>query len=103
MNDLHDKYLKGEDIYAAKVDSVVFHPGKDSIQLDLMITSQRIQFVRIYWNDYSDSIDVSVNNQTGIFTKMIETGLIENIRIFILVSFDTFGNKSLPFEIVNNE
>jgi len=98
MNDLHDKYLEGEDIYAAKVDAVVTHPGKDRIQLDLVVRSQRIQLIRIYWDDYNDSIDVAINNQTGVFTKMIETGLDESSHIFILVSFDAFGNKSLPYE-----
>ena len=99
MNDLHIGYLEeGEIIYAAKVDSISPGPGDERIEMEVFIKSQRIEFIRFYWNAYRDSIDFSVNNQVGIFNVMIEN-LPENEYLFQIVSFDKFGNKSLPFEV----
>ncbi|MDR2472713.1 MAG: DUF4998 domain-containing protein [Tannerella sp.] len=97
MNDLHDKFLDGEVIYAAKVDSADVLAGKNRALLNLDIRSQRIETVRIYWNNYADSADVNVNNQVGEFPKMLDN-LPENGYVFQLVSFDKAGNASLPFE-----
>lgn len=98
MNDLHDKYLEENEItYAAKVDSVSVRPGRDRAMMDIKINSQRIESVRIYWNDYLDSVDVAINNQVGSFSKILEN-MDENEFIFYLICFDKFGNRSLPFE-----
>jgi hypothetical protein len=98
MNDLHDGYLaNGEITYAAKVDGVEIRPGENRVLMDIQIISQRIETVRIYWNDYLDSVDVAVNNQVGLFQQVLNN-LEEKDYIFYLVSFDKFGNKSLPFE-----
>ncbi len=98
MNDLHEKYLaEGEIVYAAKVDSVGTATGKYRILLNFLIQSQRIETVRIFWNDYADSVDVQINNQTGNFTKLLED-MEEKTYIFQFVSIDQYGNKSLPFE-----
>jgi hypothetical protein len=98
MNDLHDKYLQeGEIIYAAKVDSVAVLPGRNRARMSITVRSQRIETVRIYWNDYLDSADVAVNGQVGVFSTVLE-GMEENDYIFYMVDFDKYGNKSLPFE-----
>lgn len=98
MNELHDPYLNGEIIYAAKVDSVSFHTGYYRAELEMKINSQRIETVRVYWNDYADSSDVSIANQTGVFSHVLDD-LAERDYIFQCVSLDKFGNPSLPFEI----
>ncbi len=99
MNDLHQPYLdEGEIIYAAKVDSVSLGTGKGRIQFEMFIAAQRIETVRIFWNDYKDSVDVAIGGKTGSFKKLIEK-LIEKSYIFQFVSFDKFGHKSLPVEV----
>ena len=56
MNDMHQMYLdEGEILYAAKLDSVASNPGKDRIEFEMFALSQRIDKVRIYWNDNNDS------------------------------------------------
>ena len=100
MNDLSDQFLdEGEIIYAAKVDSVTPGVGKNRIQLEISILSQRIESVCIFWNDYQDSVDVEIGNKTGVF-KTILPDMEEKSYIFELVSHDQFGNKSLPVEVV---
>jgi hypothetical protein len=98
MNDLHDKYLEGEITYAAKVDSASVLSGRDRVLINMQINSQRIETVRIYWNDYLDSTDIAINNQVGMFSKILDNDMSEIDYIFYLVSFDKYGNKSLPFE-----
>jgi len=108
MNDLQQPFLdRGEKTYAAKVDSVATHPGKNRIQFDMVVKSQRIKTVRIYWNDYKDpdsdvigfrdSSDLDISGK-GVFKKIIEN-MDERSYTFRLISFDEFGNPSLPTEI----
>jgi hypothetical protein len=101
MNDMHQQYLdEGETIYGAQLDSVSAAPGDKRIELELFALAQRIEKVRIYWNDLHDSLDVAIGNQTGIF-KQIISNLPEGEYIFNLVSFDKFGNKSLKYELTS--
>jgi beta-glucanase (GH16 family) len=99
MNDLHLKYLEtGEKIYAAKVDSISPAPGNKRIEMEVFIYAQRIDHLRFYWNAGADSLDFAINNQIGVFRFMIEN-LPEREYLFEVVSFDKFGNRSLPFEV----
>jgi hypothetical protein len=98
MNDLHEGYMTdGEIMYAAKVDSARVYPGKNRVMLDVGIGSQRIETLRIYWNDSADSADIAINSQVGTFSKTL-ANMEEKDHIFYLVGLDRFGNRSLPFE-----
>lgn len=99
MNDLHGPYLdEGEIIYAAKVDSVAPGAGKLRLQMTMFIMSQRIETMRIYWNEYKDSLDVAINQKTGTWKTMLNN-MAEKGYIFKYVSIDKYGHKSLPFEV----
>jgi hypothetical protein len=99
MYDLHIGYLEsGENIYAAKVDSVSPGPGNKRIEMEVFINAQRIDYIRFYWNARYDSLDFRINNQIGVFKVMIEN-LEDREYLFEIVSFDKFGNRSLPFEV----
>lgn len=98
MNDLTDKYLdEGEKTYAAKVDSVGVRAGENRIQLDVYIKAQRVDNLRVYWNNYEDSIDVEIGGKTGIFPVILDD-MPESGYLFQLVCFDKFGNRSLAYE-----
>jgi hypothetical protein len=99
MNELADRfYNEGEIIYASKVDSVAAHTGYKKVGVDIFIKISRIDKVRIYWNNYRDSVDVPTGNQKGTFSKTIEN-MVESSYIFQIVSIDNYGNKSLPVEL----
>ena len=98
MDALHIGFLEeGETIYAAKVDSASVGPGNGRVKMELFINAQRIEKLRIYWNAYTDSIDFNVGGQVGEFSLMTEN-LPEREYLFQIVSFDKYGNRSLPFE-----
>jgi len=100
MNELGDKFLdKGATIYAAKVDSAGANTGNKRIQIVIYVRTQRINFVRVYWNNYSDSSDIQVGNTPGVYAKFID---IPNpsLYTFYLVSYDSYNNPSLPYEVV---
>ena len=94
MNDLTDKYLdEGEIVYAAKVDSVGVRAGENRIQLDIYVKAQRVENLRVYWNNYEDSVDVEIGGKTGVFPVILDD-MPESGYLFQLVSFDKFGNRS---------
>ncbi|MDO5969851.1 DUF4998 domain-containing protein [Flavivirga aquimarina] len=100
MNDLHQPYLdEGEIVYAEKVDTVEVRPGNKRIKLDMHINTESIKTTRIYWNNYTDSVDVDIANQRGVFDRIIED-LNEQQYVFQFVNFDSYGNKSLPYEVL---
>ena len=99
MNELSDRFLKdGEISYAAMPDFAYVGAGKERVQFLIWFTTNRVKTVRIYWNNYSDSTDVEIGNQTGVFQKIVEN-LPEQSYLFNMVSLDQYGNKSLPYEM----
>lgn len=101
MNDLYQDYLdRGEIIYAAKADSVAPHSGKNRVEFEVFVKSQRIKTARFFWNDYQDSSDLVIEGQ-GVFKKMLDN-LEEKRYIFQLVCLDEFENRSLPVELSAN-
>ncbi|QZE13275.1 DUF4998 domain-containing protein [Halosquirtibacter laminarini] len=100
MNSLHQPYLdQGEIIYAAKIDSVISRSGYKKVQLDIYSNAQNIDFLRVYYNDFLDSVDVSIEGKRGVFNLVIPN-LIEKKYVFNTISYDMYKNKSLSFESV---
>jgi hypothetical protein len=98
MNELSDRFLdQGETVYASKADSIATHTGYKKIEIEIYINNRRVDKVRIYWNNYRDSVDVQVGNRQGVFRTIIED-MEESTYLFQIVSIDSYGNKSLPVE-----
>jgi hypothetical protein len=101
MNELSDRFLdKEETLYAEKVDSAGANTGFKRIEIKVYVKSQRIDFVRIYFtrNTKADSSDIRVGNVSGVFSKIIDD-MPAFEYLFSLVSFDKYGNRSLPYEL----
>ena len=99
MNELSDRFLKeGETTYATLPDSVTVGAGKERVQFEIFITTNRVKTTRIYWNNHTDSVDIEIGNQAGVFYKTIEN-LPEQSYLFDLVNLDQYGNRSLPYEV----
>jgi hypothetical protein len=101
MNELSDRFLnQDETFYAEKVDSAGANTGFKRIEIKAYVKSQRIDFVRVYFtkNAKADSSDIQVGNVSGVFSKIIDD-MPAYEYIFSLVSFDKYGNRSLPYEL----
>lgn len=99
-DELHMEWLnKGEHIYAGKVDSVAVHGGFKRVNLETDVTVKNLEKVMIYWNSYTDSVSIPVNQEKGMFNVTIEN-MEEQSYVFNVVTVDIYGNRSLPFEAV---
>jgi len=95
MNELSDRFLKkGETTYAALPDSVTVGAGKERVQFEIFITTNRVKTTRIYWNNRTDSVDIEIGNQAGVFYKTIEN-LPEQSYLFDLVNLDQCEPRSI--------
>jgi len=100
MDDSFQRFYKdGEVIYAAKPDSISSRPGKDRILLQMFVKSYRISLIRVYWNSHADSLDIPVTGP-GVYEKMVEN-MEERGHVFQVITFDEFGNKSIPVEVIS--
>lgn len=101
MNSLHQPYLdEGEYVYCAKIDSFHVRPGNNREQLDFYFSAQRIVKGVIFWNQKSDSVVVSFPVPSGAVFEVLLPELPEGDYTFELVTYDKFGNISLPMEII---
>lgn len=101
MDELSNRFLDdGSVVYAAKIDSVMVRPGDRKVEFEIFVKTQRIDFVRIFWNDGKDYKDVEVKNQPGIYKELLD--LEVGAYVFNLVSFDKYGNQSLKVEAEAN-
>ncbi|TKG94996.1 hypothetical protein EYV94_09790 [Puteibacter caeruleilacunae] len=101
MNDLHQKYLdEGEEIYPARIDTVLTFPGDHRIMLKNVIkVDPNITSCKIYWDNKSDSIELPVERTSGIDTiSTMLTDLIEGSYVFDVYTFDAEGNRSVKLE-----
>lgn len=99
MEDNFKGHLEREKVlYAGKVDSVSTKVGYNRIQFEISNSVQNIETVRIFWNEFADSTDVSIDGQSGIFSKIVPN-ISERDYNFQMVSIDNNGNKSLPFSV----
>ncbi|GAP71407.1 hypothetical protein SAMD00024442_115_4 [Candidatus Symbiothrix dinenymphae] len=99
MNDLSDKFFeRGETVYAATVDALECRAGHNRILIALTIKTQKIETVRVYWNNNQDSTDVHIGSKSGYYTAILEN-MPENSYLFTLISFDKKGNRSLVTEV----
>jgi hypothetical protein len=98
MMDIHEKYLEGgEIIYAPKIDSLQFYPGKGRIQLQFWLNnSPNVETVTTYWNNRKDSLVTPVTPSSGLDSVTVFIpNLEERAYSFEVQTTDTYGHRSL--------
>ena len=104
MNDNIDEYLsRGETVYIAKSDSIKVLAGKERFYVKYWQTDPRATEMRIYWSQKKDSVCVSIPEERDIKDSLEvwvgkEQGIKEGSYSLSVVTFDKFGNKSIPDE-----
>lgn len=104
MNDNIDKYLsRGEIVNIAKSDSISAFAGKERFYVKYWQTDPRATEMRIYWSQEKAPVCVSIPEERDTSDSLVvwvgkEQGIKEGSYSLSIVTFDKFGNKSVPDE-----
>ena len=86
--------------YPAKAMNVTAHPGKERIQISWQNgVDPEVVKARIFWNNYTDSVEVAIPAGADVINQMIEP-MNENTYSFMVRTYDNKGNISIPVEVI---
>src|SRR5215207_1597368 len=103
MDDNYKDFIKdGDIIYTGRVDSVQTFSGKNRIALSMLLLSDpKINKVKIYWNNHTDSVVQTVNRTTGIDTvKFLLNNMAEGTYSFDIYTYDQAGHSSVKVSAI---
>lgn len=87
-------------IYPGKVTSPVVYAGHNRVKIAWLRGSDAsVINARIYWNNYSDSLNVPIP-PTGDTISVIIDNLLEQTYSFVVKTYDNKGNSSVPVELL---
>ncbi|MDR2774959.1 MAG: DUF5013 domain-containing protein [Tannerella sp.] len=91
------KYTGGKElVYPGKVDSVIFHSGRERVVFTgLLISDPNIRKVSIFWNNRTDSLILDIQRSTGIDSLTANIPLPEGTYNFQVYSHDAEGRSSI--------
>ncbi|MDR1415575.1 MAG: DUF4998 domain-containing protein [Odoribacteraceae bacterium] len=87
--------------YAARVEEITAHAGNGKVDIELLVTSDQIDLIRVYYNDRQSSKEITVGGQTGLYTVTID-GLEAMPHEFTIYSYNTFRHESTPTKVTVN-
>lgn len=87
-------------IYPGPAHTVKAYPGYKRIKIAwLKSTDPRVQKAKIFWNNYTDSVEVPITANMDTISYIIEP-IEENTYTFMIHTYDSEGNKSIPVEVL---
>lgn len=101
QTDIYKKYVVPNGlIYPGPAQNPVAYPGNKRIKISwLRGTDPRVQKARIFWNNYTDSVELSVPADKDTISYIIDP-IAENTYSFFIRTYDDEGNKSIPIEVL---
>src|SRR3546814_513049 len=88
-------------VYPGRATLPVAHSGKYKVLLTwLRGADPTVTNARVYWDNYTDSIDVSISPGQDTIKVLIDD-LVEKPYSFQIVTFDKDGNASVPVELLS--
>lgn len=101
QTDIYEKYIVPNGlIYPGPVQDPITYPGDNRIKISwLKGTDPRVQKARIFWNNYTDSVELSVAADIDTVNYVINP-IAENTYSFMVHTYDDEGNKSIPVEVL---
>jgi len=101
MDSTYKKFIvPGGKIYTEKVTSPMVRPGRNRIEISwLRGADPNVTKARIFWNDYTDSIEINIPAIDDTISTTINN-LPEKSYSFIIKTYDSKGNSSVPVEII---
>ena len=96
-----DYIVRGGLDYPGKVNHAVAKPGNRRIELSWpKIHDPKVVKARIFWNNYSDSVEIAINHSLDT-TRYEINPINENIYSFRIHTYDAEGNISVPEEVIS--
>jgi len=87
-------------IYPGPAQDLIAYPGDNRIKVSwLRGTDPGVQKARIFWNNYTDSVELSVAANIDTVNYVIAP-IAENTYSFMVHTYDDEGNKSIPVEVL---
>lgn len=87
-------------IYPGSALKPVLYPGNNRIKVSwLKGTDPRVQKAKIFWNNYTDSVELSVPADADTISYTIDP-ISENSYSFMIHTYDEDGNSSIPIEVI---
>lgn len=100
MDSTYNKFIvPGGLTYLGKVTSPMAYAGHNRVKISWLRGSDRnVTKVKIYWDNYADSIDVNIP-PTGDTISVIINNLLEKDYSFMIKTYNANGISSLPVEL----
>lgn len=100
QSDIYEKYVVPNGlIYPGPALRPIVYPGNNRIKIAwLRGTDPRVQTARIFWNNYTDSVELTVPASQDTISYIINP-IPENAYAFMIHTYDNLGNKSIPVEV----
>lgn len=87
-------------VYPGPAQHPMMYPGNNRIKIGwLRGTDPRVQTAKIFWNNYTDSVELSVDADMDTVSYTIDP-IREDTYSFIIHTYDEEGNKSIPIEML---
>lgn len=101
MDSTYRHYIEGgEIIYVGKADSVQVSPGKNRIQLWLLVSDPKISKAVVYWDNKANSQAVEIVRRQQVDTvDVILDNVSEGYHTFEIYTFDNLGNSSIKVDV----
>jgi hypothetical protein len=100
MDSTYKEFLVPNELtYPQRADSLKIYAGFNKLRITWQKAKDpKVIGARIYWNNYTDSLNVNIPTDKDIISVDIEN-LSENTYTFYVKTFDAKGNVSIPSEI----
>ncbi len=101
MDSIYEEYIIPNGIiYPGKALNPIVYAGKNRVKISwLKGADPKVVKARIYWNNYTDSVNVDVPANQDTISVILEN-LPENTYSFFIRTFDGKGNVSVPVEVI---
>ena len=100
QDSIYEEYIVPNGLsYPGPAKNAVAKPGDGRIEIEWQRGADpKVVNARIFWNNYSDSIEVPIATGMDIISKIIGP-IPENTYSFMIHTYDAKGNMSVPTEV----
>jgi len=99
--EIYEKYVVPNGLsYPMPAQYAIARPGNKRIEIAwLRGVDPKVTKARIFWNNYTDSVEIAVNTSMDVISRIIEP-LDEYTYSFMIHTYDADGNVSIPIEVL---